>query len=268
VVGAVLVLGAGDVGSAVAHALLGAGHRVALADVPLPAVLRRGMAFADALAEGEAQLAGITAWRSDDLGAIARAMDRKPAGIAITALPLADLAGMPWGVVVDARMRKHSGPAPVEMGAAPVIGLGPGFVAGGNCAIGVETSWEAPGRVIREGPTLRQAGEPRALGGARRERLAAAAGDGVFTTKRRIGEAVQAGEVVGELSGTRLAAPLAGVLRGLVRDGVPVKRGTKLFEVDPRGDRAACFGLGERPAAVAAGVVQAVTLLRALARAV
>jgi xanthine dehydrogenase accessory factor len=90
----------------------------------------------------------------------------------------------------------------------------------------------------------------------------------VFTTKRRIGEAVQAGEVVGELSGTRLAAPLAGVLRGLVRDGVPVKRGTKLFDVDPRGDRAACFGLGERPAAVAAGVVQAVTLLRALARAV
>ena len=33
-----------------------------------------------------------------------------------------------------------------------------------------------------------------------------------------------------------LAAPLDGILRGLSHDGVPVQRGTKVLEVDPRGD--------------------------------
>ncbi|HZF74914.1 MAG TPA: hypothetical protein VE033_03630 [Acetobacteraceae bacterium] len=42
-----------------------------------------------------------------------------------------------------------------------------------------------------------------------------------------------------------------------------VRRGTKLVEVDPRGDRAACFGLGERLEAIAAGVIQALAFLSA-----
>jgi xanthine dehydrogenase accessory factor len=99
---------------------------------------------------------------------------------------------------------------------APLIGLGPGFVAGGNCA--VETSWEAPGRVITEGAALAQAGEPRAIGGLRRERLVTAPEDGVFTTTRRIGEAVQVGDVVGRLGPANLNAPTSGMLHGLVRD--------------------------------------------------
>ena len=41
----VVVRGTGDVGSAVAHALFGAGLAVALHDDPRPAATRRGMAF-------------------------------------------------------------------------------------------------------------------------------------------------------------------------------------------------------------------------------
>ena len=50
--GSVLVLGAGDMGSAVAHALHAAGWPVAIQDDPAPAHPRRGMAFADALWDG------------------------------------------------------------------------------------------------------------------------------------------------------------------------------------------------------------------------
>ncbi len=46
----VLVRGCGDVGSAVAHGLFGAGYRVLIHDDPGPAHTRRGMAFTDALA--------------------------------------------------------------------------------------------------------------------------------------------------------------------------------------------------------------------------
>jgi len=51
-------------------------------------------------------------------------------------------------------------------------------------------------------------------------------------------------------------APIAGHLRGLSRDGVQVLSGARLVEVDPR--RAPeLAGLGERPLAIARGVVEA-----------
>jgi len=42
---------------------------------------------------------------------------------------------------------------------------------------------------------------------------------------------------------------------------VPLR--AKVVEVDPRGDPALCFGLGERPQRIAQGVLDAVDLLRA-----
>jgi xanthine dehydrogenase accessory factor len=63
----VLVRGAGDVGSAVAHRLFGAGYGVVVHEEPEPTATRRGMAFADAAFDGHAVLAGVRAdppaWR-------------------------------------------------------------------------------------------------------------------------------------------------------------------------------------------------------------
>jgi xanthine dehydrogenase accessory factor len=250
----VLVLGAGDVGSAVAHGLSAAGHAVALQDGPAPsAAPRRGMAFADAWFDGGAVLAGLAAARIDGPGALAPAL----AGslpIPLLACPVEEaLAAVPWTAVVDARMRKRDAPADLRSAAPLSVGLGPGFVAGGNCHIAVETSWEALGAVIDAGPTLPLRGEPRPIGGAGRGRAAYAPAEGVFRTAFRIGDRV-AGDVVATIGGQPVRAPLEGVLRGLVRDGVHVRAGAKVVEVDPRGDPALCFGLGERPRRIAAAV--------------
>ena len=48
------------------------------------------------------------------------------------------------------------------------------------------------------------------------------------------------------------------LVRGVTRDGVPVSKGTKVIEVDPRGDAALVRGIGERPARIAASVVRAI----------
>jgi len=96
-------------------------------------------------------------------------------------------------------------------------------------------------------------GEPKALGGAGRERLVYAPAAGAFRTHARIGAIVAAGEAVGSVGASDIAAPLAGTIRGLVHDGVPVVAGTKLLEIDPRPD-AVVAGLGERPRAIAAAV--------------
>ncbi len=57
---------------------------------------------------------------------------------------------------------------------------------------------------------------------------------------------------------TVILAPLSGVLRGLTHDGASVAAGTKVLEVDPRGDPAGAFGVGERPARIAGGIIEAI----------
>ncbi len=251
----VLVLGAGDVGSAVAHALYTAGFNVALQDGHLPpATPRRGMAFADAFFDRETSLAGVTARRADTPGSLRAFWATHGVLPFLTSEVEEALAAARWGAVVDARMRKRAIPEDLR-GAAPLaLGLGPGFVVGTNCHVAIETSWEALGEVVAVGATLPLRGEPRPIGGAGRERTIYAAVDGVFRTTNRIGEHVSSCRI-GTLDGTPIPTPMPGVLRGLVRDGVRVRAGAKLVEVDPRDDPALCFGLGERPKRIAAAVL-------------
>jgi xanthine dehydrogenase accessory factor len=253
------VLGAGDVGSAVAHALFAAGFNVALQDGPSPpATPRRGMAFADAFFDGEASLAGVTARRADAPGSL-RSIWAAHGVLPFLTIEVEEaLTAERWGGMVDARMRKRAIPEDLRRAAPLALGLGPGFVAGTNCHIAIETSWEALGKVVAVGATLPLRGEPSPIGGAGRERTVYAAVDGVFRTTRRIGDHVSSGPV-GTLDGTPVPTPMPGVLRGLVRDGVRVRAGAKLVEVDPRGDPALCFGLGERPKRIAAAVLGVLT---------
>lgn len=257
----VLVLGAGDVGSAVAHALFRVGAAVAMQDGPAPpAAPRRGMAFADAFFDGQATLTGVTARRLGSPPVDLPAALGGAASLPFLAGNVAEvLAAAPWAAVVDARMRKRTAPEDLRAWAPLTVGLGPGFVAGEgpdvNCHVAVETSWEALGGVVRSGPTLPLRGEPRPIAGAGRERAVYAPAAGLFRTGLAIGGSVAAMRPIGTLDGRALPAPLAGVLRGLVRDGVPVEAGSKVAEVDPRGDPALCFGLGERPRRVAAAVI-------------
>jgi xanthine dehydrogenase accessory factor len=65
----VLVLGIGDVGSAVAWVLFKAGRSVIL-DGPTPVTHRRMMGFADAMFDGEAVLEGVTARRCQTLAQV------------------------------------------------------------------------------------------------------------------------------------------------------------------------------------------------------
>lgn len=136
------------------------------------------------------------------------------------------------------------------------VGLGPNFVAGGTVDLVAETSWgERLGTLLTVGACAPFAGEPRTYGGHARDRFIYAPTAGVFCTACRIAQPVEAGQVVATLGGVELRATLAGVLRGLTRDGVAVEAGAKCIEVDPRGDVALVTGIGERPAAIAAGLL-------------
>ena len=168
----VLVRGSGDVGSAVAHRLFLAGYPVVIHDVPLPAAPRRGMAFTDAMFDGECDLDGVTARRVDQLGVLAQALGDRGV-VPITALELGPvLAALRPAVLVDARMRKRAHPES-QLGLAPLtIGLGPNFVAGETTHLAIETIWgDALGAVLTSGRTKALAGEPRDFAGHARDRF-------------------------------------------------------------------------------------------------
>jgi xanthine dehydrogenase accessory factor len=246
----------------VAVVLVRAGYGVALHDEPAPSATRRGMAFADAVFDGSASLAGLRARRIETLADLARLW--AVGEIPVATGPFDDLLrAAAWRALVDARMRKRATPER-QRGLAPLtIGLGPNFVAGDTVDLAIETSWgDRLGVVLDAGSPLPLQGEPQPIGGVARARFVYAPVAGRFVTSRRIGDPVGQGVVVATIDGVKLQAPFAGVIRGLTHDGVDVARHTKVVEVDPRGDPAAAFGLGARPQRIAEGVLNALAQAR------
>jgi xanthine dehydrogenase accessory factor len=265
-----VVIGCGDVGSAIAHALHRAGCAVVLVDQADPPWTRRGMAYTDAWYVGAASLAGVDACFCASVRSIPFVLDKRDMiaattwswqGVADALQPIA---------VVDARMAKRQSPASLKQNGGPLtIGLGPGFVAGVQVDVAIETAWgDELGAVIESGATRAFSGEPRPIGGAGRERYVYAPRAGRFQTDRGIGECVAAGDDVATLDGEPIAAPRSGALRGLTARGARVPVGQKIVEVDPRGDPSLCFGLGERPRRIAQGVLEALSRRRVLMRSV
>ncbi len=261
----VLVLGVGDIGSAVAHRLFRAGQLVVLQSSRQPSTCRRQMAFSDALFDGEAQLTGVMARLVHAESALS------PGTWSIRFIPIScasrDVAieRLRPDVIVDARMHKRRAPLALRGRAPLTIGLGPGFVAGDNVDIAIETSWENLGRILRHGPTLPLRGGPRAIAGHARDRYVYAPCRGVFRTDREIGDTVRRGDKIGRIGRRVIKAPLDGRLRGLTRPGITVTKGDKIIEVIPAGASEKISGIALRPQRIAESVLALVRELPRLA---
>lgn len=253
-----LVRGCGDIGSAVAHALFSAGHAVVIHDVAAPSFARRGMAFTDAMYEDGTCLEGVIGRQTSDIFSI-RLMLRQHREIPLAADRFAKiLEYLRPHVLIDARMNKRSIPER-QSGLAPLtIGLGPNFVAGETTDLVVETAWQALGRIIETGASLPLSGEPRPIDGHGRERYVYAPAEGRFETDCRIGARVAIDQPVACIGDEVIRAPLGGCLRGLTHAGASVKAGTKVVEIDPRGDPSKSFGIAERPKMLALAVLAAI----------
>jgi xanthine dehydrogenase accessory factor len=263
---AAIVVGCGEVGSAIAVALHHAGYSVVLIDDADPAWSRRGMSFTNAWYIGNAELDGVEAVFCSSLRSVPTVIDRRSA-IAATTWSWPSVAAAIHAVaLVDARCRRMGPSIPLRARNTGLytIGVGSGFAAGEDVHAAVETApGEGLGRVLREGRTEVEWLPAPLLGYAGRERFVYATASGRFFTTRRIGEHVRKGEVVGTIGHEPIAAPLSGVLRGLSARGARLEPWTRVVEVDPRDDPAACFGIDERATRIARGVLEATQLAAA-----
>jgi xanthine dehydrogenase accessory factor len=256
----VLVLGGGDVGSAVAHRLFRLGVQVLVSERERSPHARRGMAFTDALFEGHASLDGVEARWQPDLPGVRECWQRGDAVPVVTLPEDLLVSGLQFDALVEATMRRYKVPPDLRPLAPCVVGLGPGYVPGENCHLAIETQWGAAmGQVLHDSPAATRSGGPVALAGVTRERFAIAPAAGTWRTARNLGQHVEAGEELGWVGDHLVRVPVTGHLRGLARDGVQVPAGQRVAEVDPR-ESPQIFGLGERPLAIAEGVVIALGL--------
>jgi len=254
-----VVMGTNEIASAVAVKLTGAGYRVVMAHDTFPPVIRRGMAFHDALYDDPVEVAGVVGERADGLLAIAAVL-AQPARVAVTPLSLMELlAYRAADVLVDARMQKTRLTPDFRGLARLTIGMGPRFAVGVNCDIAVETRPSRAGLLLTEGETDAPDGVARRLGGVGRERFAYSDRSGLWRTPVDIGMWVPKAFVVGRHDGMPVAAPIEGVVRGMARDGVYAPAGVKLVEIDPRGRDACWTGLDERGLRLANACLQAIS---------
>ncbi|MBR0786730.1 xanthine dehydrogenase [Bradyrhizobium iriomotense] len=255
-----VILGTNEIASAIGIQLMRAGYCVVLSHDPDPPVIRRKMAFHDALFTDTAQLEDIVAERVDDGMQVYQAL-RRPARILVTWLGLLDLLPVRHiDLLIDARLQKRRITPDLRRLARLTIGLGPGFSSHFNCDVAVETR---PGRIGLVGErrwTDAADGVASTLGDVGAERFVYSQFAGRWHTPIEIGTRVYKDLVLGHLSGIPVLAPRDGVLRGIARDGSEIPVGVKLLEIDPRGRDAQWTGTDGRGRTIAHATTAAVRL--------
>jgi xanthine dehydrogenase accessory factor len=255
----VLVRGAGDLATGVALSFFHAGFRVVMTELAAPTAIRRTVAFAEAVFDGEQTVERVSAARAapDEVDAVL-ATGR----IAVVVDPLSEVrAALRPLVVVDAILAKRN--LGTTGAFAPIaIGLGPGFDAGRDVDAVVETMrGHDLGRLIFSGQAAADTGVPGDIGGRTVERILRAPRLGVVEHERRIGDLVRAGDVVLRVGGESVHAPFSGCLRGLIRQGIGVTAGMKIGDVDPRGERRFCFVVSDKARAVGRAALEAALIV-------
>jgi xanthine dehydrogenase accessory factor len=266
----ILIKGAGDLASGVAYRLKRSGFAVVMTELPAPSLVRRTVSFGEAVYSGETTVEGLTA-RRVDTPADARALAATEIIPVLVDPQAAAVTALAPQVLVDAIMAKiNSGTALRD--APLVVALGPGFTAGQDCHAIIETNrghWL--GRVIYpgggpagDGRAEPDTGTPGQVKGHTAGRVLRAPAAGHVMAQARIGDQLEAGQLIATVGGQEVRAAFAGVLRGLVHANVPVTPGFKIGDLDPRGDVSHCFTLSDKSLAVGGGVLEAVLASEAL----
>lgn len=253
----VLIKGAGDLGTGVAVRLWRAGFRVVMTELEQPFAIRRTVAFSEAVYDGETTVEGLVARRVRNATEIEAAWNKDVIPVLVD--PKGEsVAALKPEVVVDAILAKCN--LGTRIHDAPlVIGLGPGFTAGQDVHAVIETNrGHYLGRVLWTGSTQPDTGVPGSVNGIGPERVIYAPAEGTFMHRQVIGTVLNGGEIVGWVRQTPVVAPISGVLRGLIHDGVCVNTRMKIGDVDPRGVVDHCWTISDKALALGGGVLEAI----------
>ena len=277
----IVVRGGGDLATGTIHKLYQAGFPVIVLETANPSAIRRYVAFSEAVYEGEWTVEGVTAVLAEDFAEAQEILEDGKIPVLIDPhckileeiqpqageIPLlVDANGeclRNWKpqAVVDAILAKKNLGTTMDM-AETVIALGPGFTAGVDAHLVIETQrGHNLGRVLTEGAAAPNTGIPGVIAGYGKERVIHAPAAGILQNKSKIGDLVEKGQTIAMIGDVPVTATLTGVLRGLIRDGYPVTEGFKIADIDPReSEQKNCYTISDKARCIAGGVLEGILM--------
>ena len=227
----VIVRGGGDIATGTIWALRRAGYPVLILESARPSAIRRTVALSEAVYEGSASVEDLTVRLAHNLDEAQYflfedqiALMADPQGHAIRDIIDTESRYSEWDTglttmegggrhlfltaVVDAVLAKRNLGTTKDM--APfVIALGPGFTAGVDCDVVIETMrGHSLARPITDGSALPNTGVPGLIAGFSEERVLHSPAAGILRAKARIGDLVEKGQVICEIEPSDAAAPV------------------------------------------------------------
>jgi xanthine dehydrogenase accessory factor len=250
----IVILGGGDLASGVALRLFRLGCQLIVTELAQPYAVRRTVSFAESVYVGKITIEGVSGILYPLYGKV----------IFDNCVPvlidpeMTTIGKFKPDVLVDARMIKQEIPLRHYPGIF-TIGLGPGFIAGKNCHAVIETQrGHSMGRVIYEGAAEADTGIPERVANFQYERVLRSPSDGIFRTELEIGNQVKEGEIIGHVGANAIPAPFSGMIRGLLHNGLEVRAGLKIGDIDPRVDPKLYQNVSDKALAVGGGVMEAI----------
>ena len=268
----IICRGGGDLATGIVHRLFRAGFPVLVLETDSPAAIRRQVSFSEAVYDGTATVEGVTAERiaSANRASVNHVLEEGRVPILVdpegSSIPL-----LKPDIVVDAIIAKKNLGTAKEM-APLVIGVGPGFTAGEDVDLVVESMrGHNLARIFTTGSALPNTGIPGNIGGFTKERVLHEEADGYMKNIRKIGDIVEKGEEIariyekmteeGIFSGSYVSveASISGIIRGLIREGYHFQKGFKIADIDPReSELANCFTISDKARSIGGSVLEAV----------
>ena len=295
----IICRGAGDLATGIIHRLHRAGHRVIALETDYPAAIRRQVSFCEAVYDGSAAVEGVTArlvpaladaetdtetYSGENDTPAAHIVSEKWDSSAIEAVleagevPLLidpkgeSIALLKPEVVVDAIIAKKNLGTTIDM-APLVIGVGPGFTAGQDVHLVIESMrGHNLARIITDGMAQPNTGVPGNIAGFTSERVIHAPAAGYIHDVRKIGDIVQKGDEIARIYPDKesydnalseyvpVNATITGIIRGLIREGYYFRKGFKIADIDPRESEITnCFTISDKARSIAGSVLEAVS---------
>ncbi len=254
----IAVKGAGEMASGGAVRLWRSGFkRIVMMEIEHPLAVRRPVSFCEAVHDGQTKVEGIEAIRVENQAEVFAAWENSQVAIIVDP----EWSILNWlkpHVLIDATLAKKN--LGTKKNDAPlVIGLGPGFSAPDDVDLVIETMrGHDLGRVIAAGAAQANTGIPGNIGGQTVKRVLRSPANGIFLSQKTLTDEVQTGDVVATVNGQSITAEIAGVLRGLIREGTTVAEGMKVGDIDPRGIEEYCFTVSEKSRAIGGAALEAI----------
>lgn len=258
----VIVRGGGDIATGTIQKLHRVGYRVLVLETKKPTVIRRTVAVATCIYTGEYKLEDITVVKCEDEEDIYLAWENNKIPVIVDPLGKSVDIFKPNYIVDGILAKKNLGFT--NMNAPVKIALGPGFEAGVDADIVIETNrGHNLGRLLFTGFPEENTGSPGVIAGVSLDRVIYSEYSGIIEHRRNIGDIVEADETIAVIEGKEVKSKIKGILRGLIENGFEVEKGLKIADVDPReGELENCYTISDKARAIGGNVLEAILIMK------